>query len=74
VITAVEDGPLPTLAKLAEESLHEDEFEDVDIREARRERVAAVIWKRSCSERGDGPGRGGSGRDGGRDGGGFERL
>jgi hypothetical protein len=45
--------------------------EDVDIREARRERAAAVIWKRSCSERGDGPGMGGRGRVGGREGGGF---
>lgn len=59
------------LPRLATDPLHEDEVEDVDIREARRERAAAVIWKRSCSERGDGPGMGGRGRDGGREGGGF---
>jgi hypothetical protein len=56
---------------LATDPLQEDELEDVDRREARRERATAVIWKRSWSERGDGPGTGGSGRDGGREGGGF---
>lgn len=66
-----EAGRLPTLPTLATDPLHEDEVEEVDMREARRERAAAVIWKRSCSERGDGPGMGGSGRVGGREGGGF---
>lgn len=44
------------------------------MREVRRERAAAVMWTRSCSERGDGPGMGGSGREGGREGGGFEGV
>ena len=75
---ASEDGPLLALAMLATEPLHEDELEDVDrrevvdMREVRRERAATVIWKRSFSERGDGPGMGGRGREGGREGGGFE--
>jgi hypothetical protein len=68
---ASEDGRLPALAMLATEPLHEDELEDVEIREVRRERAAAVIWKRSFSESGDGPGMGGRGREGGREGGGF---
>ena len=69
---ASEDGPLLALPILATEPLHEDELEDVDRREVRRERAATVIWKRSFSERGDGPGIGGRGREGGREGGGFE--
>jgi hypothetical protein len=70
---ACEDGPLLALAMLATEPLQEDELEDVDRREVRRERAAAtVIWKRSFSDRGDGPGMGGRGREGGREGGGFE--
>ena len=69
---ASEDGPLLALPMLATEPLHEDELEDVDRREVRRERAATVIWKRSFSERGDGPGMGGRGREGGREGGGFE--
>jgi len=69
--TLSEGGRLLALAVLATDPLHEDEVEDVDMREARRERATAVIWKRSWSERGDGPGMGGSGRDGGREGGGF---
>ena len=66
-----EDGPLLALPTLATDSLHEDALEWVDIREPRRERAAALKWTRSCSERGDGPGMGGSGRVGGRDGGGL---
>jgi hypothetical protein len=41
--TASEDGPLLALAMLAIEPLHEDEVEDVEMREVRRERAAAVI-------------------------------
>jgi hypothetical protein len=59
--TLSEGGRLLTLPTLATDPLQEDELEDVDRREARRERAAAVSWKRSCSERGDGPGTGGSG-------------
>ncbi len=40
---ACEDGPLLALAMLATEPLQEDELEDVERREARRERAAAVI-------------------------------
>lgn len=69
--TPSEGGRLLALPRLATDPLQEDELEDVDRREARRERAPAVIWKSSCSERGDGPGTGGSGRDGGREGGGF---
>jgi hypothetical protein len=70
--TASEDGPLLALAMLAIEPLQEDALEDVERREVRRERAAAVMWKRSFSERGDGPGMGGRGREGGREGGGFD--
>lgn len=38
-----EGGRLPALATLATEPLHEDELEDVERREVRRERAAAVI-------------------------------
>jgi len=41
--TVSEDGRLGTLAMLATEPLHEDELDDVEIREVRRERAAAVI-------------------------------
>jgi hypothetical protein len=70
-VTVSEGGRLLVLPKLATDPLHEDELEDVDMREDRRERAATVMWKRSCSERGDGPGMGGRGSEGGREGGGF---
>jgi hypothetical protein len=38
-----EGGRLLALPMLATDPLHEEELEDVDIREARRERAAAVI-------------------------------
>jgi hypothetical protein len=37
----------------------------------RRERVEDMMMRVSCSERGDGPGTGGRGAHGGREGGGF---
>ena len=65
------EEPLLQLATLITDSLKEEDLEEVDIREALLDRVAAVMWKRSCSERGDGPGIGGRGSDGGSEGGGF---
>jgi hypothetical protein len=50
----------------------EERTDEMDIFEDRRERLV-VERKRSvsCSEIGEGPGTGGRGKDGGRDGGGF---
>jgi hypothetical protein len=39
----MEDRPLLPLATLAMDSLYEEDLEEVDIREARRERVEAVM-------------------------------
>jgi len=43
VVAGMGEGPLLPLATLITDSLNEEDLEEVDMREARRERVAAVM-------------------------------
>ena len=66
---------LRTLAIVAIESRceYDDAEELTDNFDARRDRAAEINMRVSCSEIGEGPGTGGSGADGGRDGGGLTK-
>jgi hypothetical protein len=74
----VKRWPCPLLEPLLTVELGLDIFgsvertEEMDIFEERRERLVEERKRRvSCSDIGEGPGTGGRGKDGGRDGGGF---
>ena len=71
-----EGGPplvlLAKLATVATESRLENPLDDaIDSLDARRERAAEINMRVSCSVMGEGPGTGGRGVDGGREGGGL---